>query len=181
MRMISSTLFKGVDRHDTDGSLSLGLEEASGRVDVPVSVKQLVDKAFRSPQSVVVNQSLCVEQSIFLKGLDGRTTTHRVSDGTMVWINLDDWMIELDMMISFSGKVVGMHDTMRDIGIGHDCTLRCTIPGQWTCSACEQERVWPNRNRCLRCGHPKGMIRFHLQLPLLLLVSPVGHPRGPIL
>ena len=29
--------FKGKDGHDTDGSLSLGLGKASGRVDVPVS------------------------------------------------------------------------------------------------------------------------------------------------
>ena len=153
---------KGKDRHDTDGSLSLGLGEASGRV----------DQALRSPQSVVVNQSLRVEKTIFKKGLDGRTTTHRVSEGTMIWEILDDWMIELDMMISFNGKVVGMHDTMSDIGVGHDCTLRCTgrlrggaqrfrqpqpdIPGQWTCSACGQERVWPVRNRCFRCGFPKG-------------------------
>ena len=68
---------KSKDGHDTDGSLSLGMREASGRVDVPVSVKQLVDKAIRSPQSVVVNQSLRVEKT-FLKGLDGRTTIHRV-------------------------------------------------------------------------------------------------------
>ena len=69
----------------------------------------------------------------------------------MIWEILDDWMIELDMMISLNGKMVGMHDTMSDIGIGHDCTLRSTgrlrggaqrfrqpqpdIPGQWTCSA----------------------------------------------
>ena len=75
----------------------------------------------------------------------------------MVWELLDDWMIELDMMISFNGGVVGMHDTMRDVGIGHDCTLRCTgrirggaqrfrqpqpdISAQWTCSVCGQERV----------------------------------------
>ena len=65
----------------------------------------------------------------------------------MIWEILDDWMFELDMMISFGGKVVGMHDTMSDIGVSHDCTLRCTkrfcggaqrfrqpqpdIPGQW--------------------------------------------------
>ena len=49
-----------------------------------------------------------------------------VSEGTMIWEILDEWMIELDMMISFNGKMVGMHDTMREIGIGHDCTLRCT-------------------------------------------------------
>ena len=38
----------------------------------------------RTPQSVVVNQSLRVEKTIFMKGLDGRTTTHRVSEGTMI-------------------------------------------------------------------------------------------------
>ena len=156
--------FKGKDRHDTDGSLSLGLGEAYGRVDVPVSVMKLIDQAIRSPQSVV--------RVIFLKGLDGRTTVHRVSDGTMMWEILDDWMFELDVMISFNWKVVGMHDTMSDIGVGHDCTLRCTgrlrggvqrfrqpqpdIPGQWTCSARGQERVWPVRNRCFRCGCPNG-------------------------
>ena len=151
--------FKGKDRHDTDGSLSLGLWEASGRVDVPVSVLKPIDPAIRSPQSVVVNRCLRVEKTIFMKGLDGRTTTHRVSEGTMIWEILDDWMIGLDVVISFNGKVVGMHDTVGDIGIGHDCTLRCSgrirggaqrfrqpqpdIPGQWTCSACGQERVWP--------------------------------------
>ena len=164
--------FKGKDRHDTDGSLSLGLGEASGRVDVPVSVKKLIDPAFRSPQSVVVNQSLRVEKNIFVKGVDGRTTIHRVSDDMMIWEILDDWMVGLDVMISFNGKVIGMYDTVGDLGIGRDCTLRCSgrvrggaqryrqlqpdIPGQWTCSVCFQERVWPVRNRCFRCGAPKG-------------------------
>ena len=98
-------------------------------------------------------------------------------------------------MISF--KVVGMHDTMRDTGIGHDCTLRCTerlrggaqrfrqpqpdIPGQWTCSACGQERVWPVRNRCFRYGYPKDHDPAPSAAPPMLLVLPVGHPRGPIL
>ena len=119
-----------------------------------------------------MNQSLRVEKTIFMKGLDGRTTSHRVSEGTMVWEILDDWMTGFDVMISFNGKVVGMHDTVGDIGNGHDCTLRCSmrmrggaqrfrqpqpdIPGQWTCSVCGQERVWPVRNRCFRCGAPKG-------------------------
>ena len=67
--------FKGKDRHDTDGSLSLGLGEASGRVEVAVSVMKLIDQAIRSPQSVVVNQSLRVEKTILRKGLDGRTTS----------------------------------------------------------------------------------------------------------
>ena len=90
--------------------------------------------------SVVVNQSLRVEKNYFLKGLDGRTTTHRVSEGTMVWELLDDWMIRLVMMISFNGGVVGMHDTISDIGIGHGGAQRFRqqqpdIPRQWTCSA----------------------------------------------
>ena len=76
--------------------------------------------------SVVVNQSLRVEKTIFMKGLDGRTTIHRVSDDMMIWEILDDRMFGLNMVISFNGKLVGVHDTMRDVGIGHDCTLRCT-------------------------------------------------------
>ena len=74
---------------DEDGELHLRQDhvdfKASGRVDVPVSVKKLIDPAFRSPQSVVVNQSLRVEKTIFMKGLGGHTTTHRVSDDTMIW------------------------------------------------------------------------------------------------
>ena len=46
-------MIKGKDRHDFDGSLSLGKGEASGRVDVPVGVTKLIDQALRSPQSVV--------------------------------------------------------------------------------------------------------------------------------
>ena len=98
-------------------------------------------------------------------------------------------MVGLDVMISFNGKVIGMHDTVGDIGIGRDCTLRCSgrvrggaqryrqpqpdIPGQWTCSVCLQERVWPVRNRCFRCGAPKG------RDPAPSVVPPyVGGPTG---
>ena len=125
--------FKGKDGHDTDGSLSLGMGEASGRVDVPVSVKQLVDKAIRSPQSVVVNQSLRVEKKkLFSEGFG--------------WEHLA------------GGKVVGIDDTMSDIGVGHDCTIRCTgrlrggaqrfrqsqpdILGQWTAAQKSLFQVW---------------------------------------
>ena len=112
------------------------LGEASGRVDVPVSVTKLVDQAIiRSPQSVVVNQSLRVEKTIFMKGLDGHNTTHRVSEGTMIWEILDERMNELNVVITLNGKMVGMHDTMRDIEIGHDCTLRCVGKAPWWCSA----------------------------------------------
>ena len=180
--------FKGKDRHGTDGSLSLGFGEASGRVDVPVSADNLIDAVFRSPQSVVVNQSLRVEKTIFMKGLDGRTTIHRVSDDMMIREILDDWLIGLDVMISFNGKVIGMNDTVGGLGIERDCTLRCSgrvrggaqkfrqpdIPGQWTCSVCFQERVWPVRNRCFRCGAPRG----HDPAPSVppYVVGPTGRP-----
>ena len=100
----------------------------------------------------------------------GAPLFHRVSDDMVIGEILDDWMIGLDVMISFNGKVIGMHETVGDLGIERDCTLRCSgrvrggaqryrqpdIPGQWTCSVCFQERVWPVRNRCFRCGAPKG-------------------------
>ena len=185
------------DRTTSISSLSLGLGEASGRVDVPVSVKQLVDKAIRSPQSVVVNQSLRVEKTIFTRGLDGHTTTHRVSEDTKIWEILGERLNEMDVMISFDGKMVGMHDTVKDVEFGHDCTLRCTerlrggarrfrqqqpdIPGQWTCSGRGQERVWPVRNRCFRCGCPKGHDPAPSAAPPYIIVPTGRPPRGPIL
>ena len=30
------------------------------------------------------------------------------------------------------------------------------IPGQLTCSLCGQERVWPTKVRCFRCGNPRN-------------------------
>ena len=35
---------------------------------------------------------------------------------------------------------------------------RLTYPGQWTCQACGQERVWLVKTRCFRCGCPKGQM-----------------------
>ena len=69
-----------------------------------------------------------------MKGLDGHTTNHRVSSDTMIWEILDGQMNEMDVVISFNGKVVRMHDTMRDIGVDHDCTLRCTEEASGWCS-----------------------------------------------
>ena len=69
------------------------------------------------------------------------------------------------------GKRVDRNATMAQIGIHDQDTIRCygrllegaqrfrqpqqDIPGQWTCSLCGQERVWPSKNRCFRCGNPK--------------------------
>ena len=80
-------LFKGKDRHDTDGSLSLGLREASGRVDVPVSVGALLsaEKFCRSEQSVaLVTPGSCVAKTIFVKGWMGHSGTPGCR-GTLLW------------------------------------------------------------------------------------------------
>ena len=75
--------FKGKDKHDADGSLSLGSREASGRVDVPVSVGALLsaEKFCRSGQSVaLVTPCSCVAKTIFVKEVDGNGST-----GTLLW------------------------------------------------------------------------------------------------
>ena len=64
-----------------------------------------------------------------------------------------------------------MHDSFGSIGICDHDTIRCygrlrggaqryrqpprDIPGQWTCTGCGKERVWPTRQRCFRCGNPR--------------------------
>ena len=132
----------------------------------------MVDEALRSLLSVVVNQSFRFEKTVFMKGLDGHTTSHRISLDTVIWEILEGLENGMDVVVSFNWKVVGVHDTMRDTGIEHCGTLRCTgglrggaqrfrqqqpdIPGQWMCSVCGQERVWLVRNRCFRCGAPKS-------------------------
>ena len=164
--------FKGKDRHDTDGSLSLGSREASGRVDVPVSVGAFLsaEKFCGSEQSVaLVTPGSCVAKTIFLKGVDGNTVVHRVHGHTVVGDLLD---CTEDVGVTYNGKLVQPGDTIGHIGIGNHDTLRCggrlrggtqryrpppvDIPGQWTCQACGQERVWLVKTRCFRCMCPKG-------------------------
>ena len=120
------------------------------------------------------------------------------SNGTTILEILDDWMIELDMMISFNGKVVGMHDTMGDIGVGRDCTLRCSQRMRGGAQRFRQplSRTFRDSGRARRvdkngCGRSeivasgvgprRVMIRPHLQLLPMLLVQLVGNPRGPSL
>ena len=77
--------FKGKDRHDTDGSLSLGKEKASGRVDVPVGVNAFLNAATicRSQQSVaLVTPGSCVAKTIFVKDVDGYTGYM----STLLWV-----------------------------------------------------------------------------------------------
>ena len=82
-----------------------------------------------------------------------------------------------------------MKDTMAGIGIGNHDTVRCyerlrdgaqrfrqppqDIPGQWTCLACGQERVWLVKTRCFRCGCPKGHDKH---VPDPFIVGPAGRP-----
>ena len=176
--------FKGKDRHDIDGSLSLGLGQATGRVDVPVGVTINAEELCRSGQSVaLVSPGSCVVKTIFVKGVDGNTVVHGVHEHTVVGHLLDCTM---DVWVTYNGKLVQPGDTIGHIGIGKDDTLRChgrlrggaqryrsqpvDIPGQWTCQACGQERVWPVKTRCFRCGCPKGHV------PL----QPEPFPVGPL-
>ena len=88
-----------------------------------------------------------------------------------------------------------MHDTVGDLGIERDCTLRCSgrvrggaqrfrqpdIPGQWSVLCV------PSRAGCGRCvivasgvEHRKVAIQLHLCLRIML--GPlVVKPRGPTL
>ena len=108
---------------------------------------------------------------------------HRVHEHTVVGDLLD---CTEDVWVTYNGKLVQPGDTIGHIGIGSDDTLRCCgrlrggaqryrsqpvdIPGQWTCQACGQERVWPVKTRCFRCGCPKGHV------PL----QPEPFPVGPL-
>ena len=170
--------FKGWDGHSIDGSPSLGKRQATGRVDVPVDAIANsfgyvgVAPLHRSLQSVVlVNLGSHVEKkekTIFVKGVEGKTKVRRVVDTTQIWELLDEGV---DMWVAVNGKRVEKDATMSQIGIHDQDTIRCygrllggaqryrqppqDIPGQWTCSLCGQERVWPTKNRCFRCGNPK--------------------------
>ena len=145
--------------------------EASGRVDVPsVSTLLSAEKFCRSEQSVaLVTPGSRVAKTIFVKEVDGWTVVHGVQEHTVVGDLLD---CTEDVLVTFYGNKVQPGDTMSHIGIGNHDTLRCggrfrggaqrcrpppiDIPGQWTCQACGQERVWPVKTRCFRCGCPKG-------------------------
>ena len=158
--------------HSTDGSPSLGQGQASGRVDVPVGATKLATffsfleatPLHRSPQSVVlVNGGSRVEKmekTVLVKRVEGRTKVCRVVDLTQIWGNLDEG---IDIWAAVNGKSVNMHDTMAGIGINDQDTTQCygklrdgaqrfrqppqDIAGQWTCSLCGQESVWPTKAR----------------------------------
>ena len=185
---------KGCDGHTTDGSLSLGEGKASGRVDVPVGETQqaisLIDVNFtplrRSPRSAFVTPGSDVEKEVFFSrfgGEDKDAQGHR-SHGSMEIVEE-----EMDMWVTVNGKREGMQDSMVHIGKCDHDTIRCygrlrggaqryrqppqDIPGQWACSACGQERVWPTKERCFRCGNP----RDHDPHPQNnSIVSPTGRP-----
>ena len=135
-------------RHDTDGSLSLGLGEASGP---------------RYPWLLRRENDFC----------EGGGWEHVGTPGpcTVVGDLLD---CTEDVWVTYNGKMVQPGDTMSHIGIGNHDTLRCggrlrggaqryrsppiDIPGQWTCQACGQEGVGPVKTRCFRCGCSKGHV-----------------------
>ena len=185
---------KGWDGHSIDGSPSLGKGQATGRVDVPVGAMKFatsfdyVDAALlhRSPQCVVlVNPGSHVEKNqktVFVKAVERKTRVRRAVDSTQIWELLDD---AIDIWAAVNGKRVDMHDTMAKIGIRDQDTFRCygrlkggaqrfrqppqDTPGQWTCSLCGQERAWPTKARCFRCGNHDP--RAHVPV-----IGPTGRP-----
>ena len=119
--------------HSIDGSPSLGKEQATGRVDVPVGATKLLPPSplliplcNTSPQCVVfvhpVSHVEKKEKTVFVKGVEGRSKVRRVLDSTQIWELLDDG---IDMWAAVNGKMVDMHDTMANIGIHDQDTIRC--------------------------------------------------------
>ena len=102
----------------------MGLGEASGPVDVAVSVDALLsaEKFCRFGQSVaLVTPGSCVAKAIFVKGVDGCTVVHQVHGHTVVGDLLD---CTEDVWVTFYGKKVQPADTVSHIGIGNHDTLR---------------------------------------------------------
>ena len=104
---------------------------------------------------------------------------------TLLWVTC--WIARRMCGSRTTGSWFNLGDTIGHIGIGSDDTLRCRgrlrggaqryrsqpvdIPGQWTCQACGQERVWPVKTRCFRCGCPKGHVPLQ---PEPFQVGPLG-------
>ena len=168
-------------------------------MDVPVGVNAFLnaETICRSRQSVaLVTPGSCVVKTIFVKGVDGNTVVHRVHEHTVVGDLLD---FTEDVWVTYNGKLVQPGDTIGHTGIGKNDTLRCggrlrggaqryrskpvDIPGQWTCQACGQERVWHVKTRCFRCGCPKGHVppqpESFLAVPLGRLSQRIA-PTNPI-
>ena len=160
-------------------------------MDVPVDAIKFatsfgyVDVALlhRSPQCVVlVNQGFHVEKkekTVFVKGVEGKTrwiprkfgnswrkglTCGSLSMGKG-WIGMLLWpklgfmtRTPFVVMDGFWGGAQRFRQPPQD------------IPGQWTCSLCGQERVWPTKVRCFRRGNPK----HHEPVPPGPVIGPTG-------
>ena len=152
--------FKGKDRHDTDGSLSLGSREASGRLDVPVSVVVKTREWMGTQWFAGYMSTLLWVTCWIARRMCGSRTTGS-------WFNLGDTIGHI---------VIGTHDTLRCGGRLRGGAQRyrsqpVDIPGQWTCQACGQEQVWPVKTHCFRCGCPKGHVPPQ---PESFLAGPLG-------
>ena len=154
--------FKGKDGHDTDGCLYLGKGKASGRVDVPVGVNAFLnaEKFCRSEQSVaLVPPGSCVVKTIFLKGVDGNTVVHRVHDHTVV----GDLLPLVTLVLGIMTHYAAVDDSEEERSV--------IVRNRLTFQACGQERVWPVKTRCFRCGCPKGFVPPQ---PDSFLAGPLG-------
>ena len=108
-------LFKGKDRHDTHGSLSLGFGESSGRVDVPVSVG-----ASLSAEKFCRSWTVCRPRYPWLLRrendfCEGGGSEHSVTPGHGAHCVGDLLDCTEDVWVTYNGKLVQPGDT-----IGHE-------------------------------------------------------------
>ena len=82
----------------------------------------------------------------------------------------------MDAAVSSNGKVVGVHDPMRDIGIDHDCILRCSgrLRSGVQAWAVDVLGVWT-----VGAGVLVATTRLPLRPPLSMLGPLVAFSKGP--
>ena len=78
-----------------------------------------------------------------------------LDEGIDMWVAVNGKRVEKDAKSGFRTRTLFVVTGGFWEGLNGTGCLPQDIPGQWTCSLCGQERVWPTKNRCFRCGNPK--------------------------
>ena len=168
----SPVLVQGSGEHGAVSSLPVGVEQASGRVDVPDGAK--IDAAaafagtFRSwlGKLDALRSVLSREGKVqnFLKECDGHTRVIRCHDFHSIndVVGYDGW----DIYVTLHGNILNLSDALDGVGLSDNntmhvhCRLRggsnnMDIFGQWQCGDCAATRCWPVLRNCCRSGAPR--------------------------